>query len=55
MMGNKNKVHVVNDSDKYWGAVLAEKTNVIVECERQLSEPGVTNKKNVKKRNKKYH
>ena len=33
---NKNVVHVVNDTDKNLGAAVADKTDVIVECKRQL-------------------
>ena len=33
---NKNVVHVVNDTDKNLGAVVADKKDVIAECKRQL-------------------
>ena len=33
---NKNVVHVVNDTDKNLGAAVADKTDIIVECKRQL-------------------
>ena len=32
----KNKTQVINDSDKNLGAVMANKTDVITECKRQL-------------------
>ena len=32
----KNKTKVINDSDKNLGAVMADKTDVITECKRQL-------------------
>ena len=32
----KNKTEVINDSDKNLGAVMADKTDVITECKRQL-------------------
>ena len=35
-MGNKNKVHAVHDWDKKMRAAIADKTEVITECKRQL-------------------
>ena len=32
----KNKSHIINDSDKNLGAVMADKEDVIEECKRQL-------------------
>ena len=32
ILGNKNKIHVVSDSDKKLGAVLADKEYAIIEC-----------------------
>ena len=36
IMGKENKMHVVSDSDKKIGAVMADKKDVIIECKRQL-------------------
>ena len=33
---NKNKIHVINDTDKNLGAAVTDKEDVIVECKRQL-------------------
>ena len=35
-MGKKNQIHVVSESDKNLGAVMADKVNAIAECTRQL-------------------
>ena len=35
-MDLKNKSHIINDSDKNLGAVMADKEYVIEECKRQL-------------------
>ena len=32
----KNKEQVINDSDKNLGAIMADKTDVVTECQRQL-------------------
>ena len=32
----KNESHIINDSDKNLGAVMADKTDVVKECQRQL-------------------
>ena len=32
----KNKDQVINDSDKNLGAIMADKTDVVKECQRQL-------------------
>ena len=32
----KNKVHIINDTDKNLGPANADKSDVIVECKRQL-------------------
>ena len=36
MITEKNKVHVVNDTDKNLGPANADKTDVIKECKKQL-------------------
>ena len=33
---NKNEVHIINDTDKNLGAVIANNEEVILECKRQL-------------------
>ena len=35
-MDLKTKAHIINDSDKNLGAVMADKEDVIEECKRQL-------------------
>ena len=35
-MGNKNKIHVISDSDNNLGEGIADEINGIVECKRQL-------------------
>ena len=44
MIVSKNKVSVVNDTDKNLEAAIADKEDVITECKRQLFEIKTYNK-----------